>query len=115
MAIHVLKQKASSQQIREMLEEWEDMVKIAVDLNQRIAAGGGEYHSDCEDVLVEDEGCSSSAVWGANWYPHDQRLECTALLNIRPDRGNRSMLIEDAAIRTEVEEIARQLLEGVYP
>jgi hypothetical protein len=38
------------------------------------------------------------------------RFEYTALINIRPAQGNRSMLIEDEAVRTKVREITHWLI-----
>jgi hypothetical protein len=35
-----------------------------------------------------------------------------ALINIRPEQGNRSMEIENRELRKKIEEIVRRLLEG---
>ena len=50
--IKILREEASAEQIEEMLEEYADYIKMAVDIRQGIIAGGGEYHSDCEEVLI---------------------------------------------------------------
>ena len=72
--IHVLKELASSTQISEMLQEYDKMIKIVVDIRRRVLSGGGEMHSDCESVLLED-GSEQDDLWGANWYPAEQRIE----------------------------------------
>lgn len=51
--IHIFKDKATREQIIEMLEIYDSMVKIVVDLRQKRLAGGGEMHSDCETVLLD--------------------------------------------------------------
>jgi hypothetical protein len=94
-----------------MLQEYEGMVKIVVDIRRRILAGGGEMHADCEPVLLED-GSEQDDLWGANWYPAEQRIAFESLINIRPRLGNRSILIQDETIRRQVEEITRKLLGG---
>ncbi len=54
MAIHIIRQPATEKEFQEMLEELAEYIKVAVDIKQGILAGGGEYHADCEEVLLED-------------------------------------------------------------
>lgn len=110
--IHVLKEKTTPTQIQEMLQEYEGMIKIVVDIRRRILSGGGEMHADCESVLLED-GSEQDDLWGANWYPSEQRIEFESLINIRPRLGNRNILIQDENLRKQVESVTRELLEGV--
>jgi hypothetical protein len=51
--IYLSRDKAEPAQIREMLNEYGSMIKIAVDIRQGILAGGGEMHADCKQVLLE--------------------------------------------------------------
>ena len=110
--IHVLKELASSTQINEMLQEYDKMIKVVVDIRRRVLSGGGEMHSDCESVLLED-GSEQDDLWGANWYPAEQRIEFESLINIRPRLGNRNVLIQDENIRRQVESVTNELLGGV--
>jgi hypothetical protein len=71
--IHMLHERATSEQIGEMLKEYEEMIKIVVDIRRRVLSGGGEMHADCESVLLED-GSEQDDLWGANWYPAEQRI-----------------------------------------
>src|SRR4030066_854527 len=110
--IHMLKEKATGIQIREMLEVYSVMIKLAVDIRRGILAGGGEMHADCEIILLE-EGSEQDDLWGANWYPSDQRIEFEALINVRPRLGNRSMIIQSEDTRKSVEAVARTIFGGV--
>jgi hypothetical protein len=110
--IHLLKLSATSIQIQEMLAQYEDMIKIVVDIRRGILSGGGEMHADCESVLLDD-GSEQDDLWGANWYPAEQRIEFESLINIRPRLGNRSILIQDENLRKQVETITREILGGV--
>jgi hypothetical protein len=58
--------RATSQQVKEMLKEYDGMIKIVVDIRRRFLSGGGEMHADCESVLLED-GSEQDDLWGANW------------------------------------------------
>jgi len=110
--IHLLKEKATPAQIQEMLKEYDDMIKIVVDIRRRILSGGGEMHSDCESALLDD-GSEQDDLWGANWYPSEQRIEFESLINIRPRQGNRNILIQDEKLRKQVESVTREILGGV--
>ncbi len=110
--IQLLKDKATSQDIQNMLEQYENMIKIVIDVRRRVLSGGGEMHADCESVLLEN-GSEQDDLWGANWYPFEQRIEFEALINIRPRLGNRSILIQDENIRRQVESVTRDILGGV--
>ncbi len=110
--IHLLKQPASSTQIKEMLEQYDDMIKIVVDVRRHILAGGGEMHADCESVLLND-GSEQDDLWGANWYPDEKRIEFESLINIRPRLGNRSITIQDETLRRQVESVTREIFGDV--
>jgi hypothetical protein len=50
--IHLIESTPTPQQLAEMLEELEDYVKLAVDIEQGVAAGGGALHADCDLQLT---------------------------------------------------------------
>lgn len=110
--IYLLKELATPAQIQEMLQEYDGMIKIVVDLRRRVLSGGGEMHADCESVLLDD-GSEQDDLWGANWYPYEQRIEFESLINIRPRLGNRNILIQDENLRRQVESVTREILGGV--
>ncbi len=107
MKIHLIRDKATPLQIDEMLEEYGTLIKVAVDIEQAILAGGGEYHSDCEEILL-NEGCQQGDIWGANWIARTGDVECEAMLNIRPRDNNFSTTIQDSDICLRVVEITQQ-------
>ena len=110
MKIHIIRQRATEKESFEMLDELETYIKLAVDVERNILAGGGEYHADCEEVLLED-GSRQEDIWGADWYPDSRKVELGALINIRPHQGNRGMEIGDSQLRAKIETIIRSLLE----
>jgi hypothetical protein len=110
MKIHIIRQRATEKESFEMLDELETYIKLAVDVERNILAGGGEYHADCEEVLLED-GSRQEDIWGADWYPDSRKVEFGALINIRPHQGNRGMEIGDSQLRAKIETIIRSLLE----
>lgn len=87
-------------------------VKLAVDVQRGILAGGGTLHADCEAVLIED-GSRQEDVWGADWNPLAQQVTFESLINIRPRQQNPSLEILSPVVRERVAQIVRQLLESV--
>ena len=110
--IYLLKSRATKRQVEEMLETLETYIKLAVDIDMGVLAGGSSLHADCEAVLIEDDSQQQN-IWGADWIPETQEVRFEALINIRPRQNNRSMTIQDAAIRQRVEQIVRSILEDV--
>jgi hypothetical protein len=110
--IHILRERATPQQLADMLEALDTYVKLAVDVKRGILAGGGRLHADCEAVLLDDGSCQED-VWGADWVPATGEVHYESLINIRPGQGNPSMVVGDPGIRRRVREITELLLKGV--
>jgi hypothetical protein len=112
MEIHLIEEKSSSEQMKEMLQSLERYIKLAVDIEQKILAGGGILHADCEAVLLEN-GSRQENIWGADWLPFTQEVTFESLINIRPRQNNFSMEVEDEDLRKTIENIVRNLMEGI--
>jgi hypothetical protein len=108
--IHLIREKATPQQMTEMLDALGTYIKLAVDIRRKILAGGGILHADCEAELLKDDSRQED-IWGADWFPDSQEVGFEALINIRPHQNNPAMEIQDPNIRLKVESIIRELLE----
>ena len=71
--IYLIQKPATKEQIEAMLESLDTYIKLAVDIELLILAGGGEYHADCEAMLLEN-GSKQVDIWGADWYPLTQEV-----------------------------------------
>ena len=105
--IHIIAEHATPQQVQEMLTELATYIKLAVDVRRKVIAGGGALHADCEAALLAD-GSRQADVWGADWFPESRKVRFESLINIRPKQGNRSLTLNDPALREVVESIVRQ-------
>lgn len=112
MGIHIIRDRATPEQMAEMQQMLHTYIKLAVDVERKILAGGGEMHADCEDALLED-GSQQAAVWGADWYPSTQEVKYESLINIRPRQNNRSMEIQDPTLRELIAGIVIARLGGI--
>lgn len=95
-------------------ESFTDMVKYVVDVKRGVIAVGGQLHADAELMLLEG-GSHPLDLWGANYYPgrgHDECIEFTSLINIRPASGNPGMEVEDPALRERIRSLTYELIGG---
>jgi hypothetical protein len=92
-----------------MLDTLGVYIKLAVDIQRGVLAGGGALHADCEAVLLRD-GSRQDDVWGADWIPSTRQIRYEALINIRPRQNNPSMTILDAAVRDRVARVVHSIL-----
>jgi hypothetical protein len=84
--IYLLTERATPQQLSDMLEMYPTMIKIVVDIRRRILTTGGEMHSDCGPVLL-DIGSQQDDLWGAHWYPTEKRVEFESSNQYAPPAG----------------------------
>lgn len=112
MVVHLIEKQANRSEMLEMLEALDTYVKLAVDVEKGLLAGGGTLHADCEAVLIEN-GSEQKDVWGADWFPFNQQVTFESLINIRSGQGNFSMEVQDEGLRTRIEAVVRRLMEGV--
>ena len=92
--ILLVQERISPEELARLVQLYfEDMVKYVVDIERKVIAVGGELYADAEQLLLES-GSRQEDLWGANYYPGigpEDCIEYTALINIRPAQGNRSM------------------------
>jgi hypothetical protein len=110
--IHLIRDHATPVQVAEMLETLETYIKLAVDIERHVVAGGGRMHAEAEEALLAD-GSRQEDIWGADWDPLAQEIQFEALINIRPRQNNRQMFIRDPEICARVEAIVRWIFEEV--
>jgi hypothetical protein len=86
-----------------------DYIKGVVDLKNKRLSLGGSLHADGEKLLIEKLNVNNEYLWGFNLYP-DQEIEYESLINIKPKLGNKSILIVDENIRSEVKTLILNLI-----
>ena len=106
-------EKISKVHLKEQCDRWfGDMVKLVIDVEKEIMGIGGELHADAETLLLE-QGSNQTDLWGANFYPwhaSNERIQYTALINIRPHQNNPSMEILDEAIQKKVTKLIDKIV-----
>lgn len=114
MEVSIIRNAVTKESLQEMArQQFGDMVKAVVDVEEGIMAIGGELHSD-EEAMLLDQGSQQANLWGINLYPEkpaEEWIEFDSLINVRPSGGNRSRYVERAEIREAVTRIVRRLVE----
>jgi len=112
--IRILRTSVTENSLPDMArQQFGDMVKAVVDVEQEIMAIGGELHSDEEAMLLE-QGSLQGNLWGINLYPDKslkEWIEFDSMINVRPSGGNRSRSVERPEIRDVVTRIVHELVE----
>ncbi|MFH1943728.1 MAG: DUF5674 family protein [bacterium] len=113
--ILITDRKVSMDRVKTLCERWfGDMVKMVVDIEKGIMGLGGDLHADAEALLIQN-GSLQENIWGVNLYPDldsKNRIEFTALINIRPAQNNPSMEILDDLVKKKVKAIIERLVLG---
>ncbi len=108
MTIKIIKEKIKRDELGK------DTIKAVVDIEKKIMAIWGEFHSDASIVLVEQEGSNQEDVWGINIYPEKEKnewLEFSSLINIKPLKNNRDVEIKSEEIKDKIKNIVNRLIE----
>jgi hypothetical protein len=111
MAVVILRKKPTKEQLAQMTEEFKDYVKMVIDLGRGIMAAGGQLHADGESLLLKD-GSHQENLWGGGIDLVAKKIDCTAVINIRPTQENNSLEILDSLKRKSFFKITKRFFEG---
>lgn len=114
MVIQVIKKSISREDLIQMAkEEFGDLIKAVVDVEQEIMAIGGELHADEEVILTEQYDSKRKNTWGINIYPQksdEEWIEFDSMINLKPAFGNRSRDVENPEIKEKIRSIVKKLI-----
>lgn len=109
----IISKKASKEEIRKMAEDFDGYIKVVVDVDKGILAGGGERHVDCEQLLLK-EGCKQSNLWGGGLDLETKEIDYNSIINLRPNQDNPSRDILSTEIRQKFDKIVKNLLFYIW-
>lgn len=107
--IIVLTKKASAEEFKQAREVYDDYIKTVIDIEMNILAAGGEFHIDCEEVLLK-LGCKQENLYGGGYRISTNTIEYMAMSNIKPSLGKTTYEIADPEIQKKLEEITKLFL-----
>lgn len=113
MQIKIVKEPISKTELDTIARnQFGDLVKAVIDIEEEIMAIGGELHAD-EEALLLGHGSKQENVWGINLYPNksdDELIEFDSMINVRPSQRNRSRGVESSEIQRKIRNIVNKLI-----
>lgn len=110
MPIIILRdKKATKKQIEKMGYEYGSYIKVVVDIEKGVLAGGGAMHIDGERLLLE-YGCKQENLWGGGVDLQTGEITYDSMINIRPKQGNAKREIESEIIRQKFDEVVKRII-----
>ncbi len=107
--ILVIRKKATKEELQKIAEDFDGFIKIVVDIEQEILAGGGKRHVDGEQKLLA-EGSRQENLWGGGLDLESKEIDYNSVINLRPRQDNPSRDILSASIRKKFDKIIKGLL-----
>lgn len=98
-----------------MSPNWENLVKVVVDIKNSLIAIWWYLHADEEELLL-DEWSNQENLWWINLYIQkfntEDFIEFDSMINIRPNQNNRSRWVEDIYIQNIIKSIINKLIHA---
>lgn len=92
-----------------MAQQFDGYIKVVVDVEQEILAGGAERHVDCEQILLS-QGSRQQNLWGGGVDMETSEIDYNSIINLRPSANNPSRDILSQEMRKKFDTIVKRLL-----
>lgn len=114
METRIVKDKITLEELKALAhEQFGNVIKAVVDIEQEIMGVGGEFHSEIEALLIEKEGSERNNTWGINLVldeAGEEFIEFDSMINLKPLLGNKTRDVEDQETRRRVREAVKKLV-----
>lgn len=111
--ILVIKKTATREEIQKMAEDFDGYIKLVVDIDKGIIAGGGTRHFDGEQKLLELKSKQEN-LWGGGIDIETKDIDYNSIINLRPRQNNPSRDILSLEIREKFDQIVKELFSKIY-
>jgi len=106
----VLSRKATPEEFQQAREVYSDYIKTVIDIEKNILAVGGEFHIDCEEILIE-RGSKLENLYGGGYRVSTKEVEYMAMSNFKPALNKLTYEIMDPLIREKLRRLTKEYLE----
>lgn len=107
--ILIIRKKVTREDISKMAQDFDGYIKLVVDIEREILAGGGERHFEAEQKLLEKDS-SQENLWGGGIDWETKEIDYNSVINLRPSQKNPSRDIMSEEIREKFDKIVNDLL-----
>jgi len=104
--IKLHKEPVPSADLEPLQEIYSGYIKVVVDLKNGRLCAGGEYHIDCEEVLIND-GSKQSDLWGGGYNVSSKTIDYQAMSNYKPAQNRFTYEISDPETKSKFEKLVK--------
>jgi len=108
MILKISHHQPTPKELKLLLEEFPNYIKLTSDIQQQILYGGSRLHYDCEQILLEKENSKQENIWSGGINLLTKKIEYEAISNIKPLYNNSSTEILDPNIRNQFKILVKQ-------
>lgn len=114
METKIIRDKITRDELKALAhEQYGDIIKAVVDIEQGVMGIGGELHVDIQSLLIEKENSLGANTWGMNLYLEktgDDFIEFDSMINLKPNLGNRTRDIENLEVKEKIRDVVNKLV-----
>lgn len=105
----IVRKKATKSEIEKLAKHFVGYIKVVVDIERGILAGGMDRHADEEKDLLNN-GSLQRNLWGGGLDLETKEIDYNSIINLRPNQDNPSRDIMSSEVRYKFAKIVRDLL-----
>lgn len=105
----VIRKKATKAETGKISKQFKGYIKVVVDTDRGMLAGGADRHVD-EDTVLLEKGSKQKNLWGGGFDLESKEIDYNSIINLRPNQGNPSCDILDKETREKFDKIVKKLL-----
>lgn len=115
METRIVKDKITREELKTLArEQYGDIIKAVVDIDQEIIGVGGELHVDIQSILIEQENSETNNTWGINLLldkEGDDFIQFDSMINLKPLFGNKTRGVDDVEIQNKIKKIVNNIVK----
>jgi len=105
----LIRKKATKKELDNLGKHFKGYIKVVVDIEKEILAGGADRHCDEEKTLLE-EGSQQKDLWGGGYDLETKETDYNSVINLRPNQDNPSRDVMSQEVREKIDKIVKKLL-----
>lgn len=105
----VIRKKVTKKKLQGLAKHFDGYIKIVVDIEREILAGGDDRHFEEEKLLLND-GSRQENLWGGGFDVETKEIDYNSIINLRPNQENPSRDIMAMDVRNKFDDIVKRLL-----
>lgn len=104
----IIRKKVTRKQLHELGRRFDGYIKVVIDVERGILAGGAERHFEEEKILLTN-GSKQKDLWGGGFDIKTKEIDYNSVINLRPNQENPSRDILSLDIRKKLDDILNKL------